>query len=139
MVTRNTIKIRYEGIQSLLKNISSGGCLFLCLLTIIEEVTGEVADVFDIIQISMKSHWLTPEFEVKNSIAILETFTDKIWARREVPALPNVINDNEFTIERWFNPNTKLEHFKRRFVDTWFDSKTVREGFLKEYYIYSYR
>ncbi|MBO7715806.1 MAG: hypothetical protein J6S85_19745 [Methanobrevibacter sp.] len=139
MVTRNTIKIRYNGIQTLLKHISDGGCLFLSLVSIIEEVTGQVADVFDIIQISMKSKWLTPEFEVNNSIAILETFTDKIWSRIELPALPSEIRENEFTIEKWYNPKTKFTHFRRRFVDTLISSKTVAEGYLKEYYIYSYR
>lgn len=121
-----------------MKYISSDGCLFLCLCMIIEEVTGKEADIIGIIQESLAKEYLANDFTVKDSLSLLKNFTGKTWKRVEVKKLPDVINDNEFTIEKWFNPKTKGNHFKRRFVDTLIDSQTVKIGYITEYYIYSY-
>ncbi len=64
------------------------------------------------------------------------TINQNAFKRIETPTLPSVINDNQFTIEKWFNPRTKFTHFKRRFVDTLQSSVTVKEGKVIEYYIY---
>ena len=131
------IKSRYKGIQSKLNQIGDYGCLFLCLCTIIEEVTGKPADVFSIIQESMSEGWLADDYTCKDSLAILNRFTGKKFKRVESITLPE-IKDNQFSIEKWYNPRTRYTHFKRRFVDTLISSVTVKEGYLKEYYIYSY-
>ncbi len=139
------IKSRYAGIQTKLKNISDGGCLLLSLCSIIEEVTGEYIDLITVIQTSRAKGWLTEDYEVKDSPALLNAFTGKTWKRREVQTLP-LIKDNEFTIEKWYREVvdaatgkvTKYTHFKRRFVDTLVSSVTVKEGELKGYYIYWY-
>jgi len=132
------IKTRYAGIQTRLKNISDYGCLFLCLCTIIEEVTGNYADIVNIVQESMAKKWLAEDYTVNDSIAILNAFTGKNFKRDIVKKLPDVIEDNQFTIEKWLNPKTKGNHFKRRFVDTLVSSVTVNTGYILEYYIYSY-
>ena len=132
------LKTRYSGIQTKLEKIGESGCLFLVLCTIIEEVTNKPADLIGIIQESMAKGWLTKEFEVKDSLSLLAAFTNKKWKRTEVSKLPDAIKDNEFTVEKWFNLRTKFTHFKRRFTDTLVSSVTVKEGFIKEYYIYSY-
>lgn len=132
------IKSRYAGIQSKLEGMDKTGCLFLCICTIIEEVTGLPCDIIGILQESMAKGWLDKDFTVKNSPAILHEYTGKKFRRVEVSTLPSVIKDNEFSIEHWVNPNTGKEHFKRRFVDTLTSSVTVKEGYIKEYYIYSY-
>ncbi len=134
----SVLKSRYAGIQTLLDRIGESGCLFLCLLTIIEEVTGYPADVIGIVKESIARGWLQKDFEVKDSLSLLSAFTGKNWKRVEVSKLPDVIRDNEFTIEKWFNPRTRFTHFKRRFVDTLVSSTTVKEGSIAEYYIYSY-
>lgn len=130
------IKSRYSGIQSKMKYIYEGGCLFFCLCTIIEEVNNMPCDICGLIQESMARGWLTPDFTVKDSPAILNCAIGRVFKRIETPTLPSVINDNQFTIEKWCNPRTKFTHFKRRFVDTLQSSVTVKEGKVIEYYIY---
>ena len=129
---------RYKGVQTKLKYISSDGCLFLCLCSIIEEITGQPADIINIVQESMAKKWLDNEFTVLDSLALLREFTGKTFRRLEVKKLPDVIKDNEFSIEVWQMPGSKGKHFKRRFVDTLIDSQTVKYGNIIEYYIYSY-
>lgn len=131
------IKSRYKGIQSKLKDIGNDGCLFLCLCMIIEEATGKPADIFSIIQESMLKNWLAKDYTCNNSIAILNNFTGKKFKRVISVTLPE-ITDNQFSIEKWYNPRTGYTHFKRRFVDTLESSVTVKEGYIKEYYIYSF-
>ena len=132
------IKSRYTGIQTKLKDISNYGCLFLSLCTIIEEVTEKEADIIGIIQESMAKKWLADDFTVNDSLAILSSFTGRNWKREIVNKLPDVIKDNEFTVEKWRNPKTGGNHFRRRFVDTLINSQTVKIGKLECYYIYSY-
>lgn len=132
------IKSRYIGIQTKLKNIGDGGCLFLCLCSIIEEFTNKPIDLLTVIQQSMAKKWITDDYEVKDALELLKAFTGKKWYRREVTKLP-LIKKNEFSIEKWFNERTGFTHFRRRFVDTLVSSVTVKEGVLQEYYIYWYK
>lgn len=108
------------------------------MCTIIEEITGKPADILMIIQESMAEGWLESDYTCKDSLAILERVTGRKFSRKIVTKLPDVINDNEFTIEKWHNSKTGYTHFKRRFVDSLKSSVTVKEGRIKEYYIYSY-
>ena len=137
-MTLTQIKERYTGIQTKLKTIDTDGCLFLCLCSIIEEVTNAPADIIGIIQLSKKRGWLSDDFTVNDSLEILRAFTGKIWKRTEPKKLPETIKDNEFSIEVWQKPNSKAKHFKRRFTDTLTNSQTVKIGSITEYYIYSY-
>ncbi len=130
------IKSRYSGIQTKMKCIYDGGCLFFCLCTIIEEVTNMPCDICGLIQESTARGWLAPDFTVNDSLAILNCATGRVFKRIESPTLPPVVADNQFTIEKWYNPRTKFTHFKRRFVDTLQSSVTVKEGKIIEYYIY---
>ena len=132
------LKSRYSGIQTRLKEIGNYGCLFLSICSIIEEFTGKEADIIGIVQESMARGWLERDFTVSSSIEILTAFTGKRWSRRIVQKLPDTIADNEYTVEKWLNPNTNGNHFRRRFVDTLIDSKTVKIGRIVAYYIYSY-
>ena len=132
------IKSRYAGIQSKFKGLDESGCLFLCLCTIIEEVTGFPCDIIGILQESLSKGWVQKDYNVADSLALLNEYTGKKFRRVEVTKLPAEIKDNEFSIEKWYNPRTSKIHFKRRFVDTLTSSVTVKEGFIKEYYIYSY-
>ena len=137
-MTRQEIKERYEGVQDYMGGIKDGGCLFLSLCTIIEEVTMKPADIAGIVRLSVNNGWIKLDYTVNNSIAILNHFTSKEWKRIEVSKLPTEIKDNEFTIEKWYNKSTGYNHFRRRFVDTLLNSQTVKKGKLEGYYIYSY-
>lgn len=132
------IKSRYIGIQTKLKSIGDYGCLFLCLCSIIEEVNGAPADILSIIQESMAEGWLADDYTCNDSIAILDRFTGRSFARTVTRTKPVEVKDSQFTVEKWFNPRTGYTHFKRRFVDTLASSVTVREGAIKEYYVYSF-
>ena len=132
------IKERYEGIQTKLNAIDSDGCLFLCLCSIIEEVTDKPADIIGIVQESTAKGWIGKEFYIKDSCAILSHFTGKKFKRERVLVLPTFTEKNEFSIEKWFTSRTGFTHFRRRFVDTLASSVTVNEGRIYEYYIYSY-
>ena len=132
------IKSRYAGIQTKMRQIGDYGCLFLALCTIIEEVTGKPIDLITVIQESKSKGWLAEDYTVTDSLSLLEAFTGKKWWRDIERKLPDVIADNQFTIEKWHNARTGYTHFKRRFVDTLTSSVTVKEGKIREYYIYSY-
>ena len=108
------------------------------MCTIIEEVTGLPCDIIGILQESLSKGWVQKDYTVADSLALLNQYTGKKFRRVEVSTLPSEIKDNEFSIEKWFNPRTGYTHFKRRFVDTLTSSVTVKEGFIKEYYIYSF-
>lgn len=139
MYNYKELKERYDGIQTKMKGIADGGCLLLALCSVIEETTGKPADLIGIIQKSLEKKYLLTDYTVNDSLMLLEEFTGKKWIRREVKELPIVINDNDFTIEKWYNPKTKGNHFRRRFVDTVTDSNTCRIGGIECYYIYTYR
>jgi len=137
------IKKRYSGLQDDLgivsKTLKDGACLLLSLCSIIDELSDKPCDIIEVINTAWDNKWMKWDYELIDSLALLNHFTGKRFSRTEVTSLPSVIKDNEFTIEKWYNPDTKYTHFKRRFVDTLKNSKTVKEGYIKEYYIYSYK
>lgn len=125
----------YNGLQSLFNNTDA--CHFLVLCTIIHESTGHSVNVFRLITRCVLKGWITESFFVNDAVAILEYATGHRWNVRCVKTLPAVIQENEFTEEQWFNPRTGFEHFKRRFLDTLLYSVTVKEGYIKQYRIYT--
>lgn len=132
------VKARYSGIQSVLLACGKNGCLFLSLLSIAEEVTGKPLDLISIINTAFELRCISSNFYVKDSVLLLSVLTGKIWKRRIVKKLPEVIGEKEFTIAKYYNPGTGYFHFRRRGFDSLVNSVTVRDGFVKEYYIYSY-
>lgn len=147
-MTLNAIKKRYEGIQTLMKNFSDSSCNLLSLCTVIEEVSGQPADLIGIVQwgrntkISKdsKTNIIDDDWTVNDNLAVLSKFSGKKkWKRTEVSELPKKIKDNQFTFEIWKKKPTDLAmHVKRRFVDTLINSQTVKTGKIVKYYIYEY-
>lgn len=129
---------RYEGIQSLLGKCGSDGCLFLCLLSIAEEVTGKRFDLIDTIHYCLKHDWLSDTFYVKDSLAILGYLTDKDWSRHSTSSLPSIGN-KDYSVVIYHNDKTGFTHYRRRPYDTLTSSVTVKEGYIQGYYIYSWR
>lgn len=132
-------KERYANIQTILGNCHTGGCLFLCLCSIAEEQTGKSIDLIDCIKTSLAKGWITSEFWVNDSLAILHYLTGKIWTRRTVSKLPSIMDTAEYSIMIYYNKRTNFHHYKRRGYDTLSSSVTVREGIVEGYYIYSWR
>lgn len=129
---------RYEGIQTLLGKCGSDGCLFLCLLTIAEDVTGTTCDLINTIHLCLERGWIDDTFYVKDSLSILSYLTGKEWKRRKVDSLPP-ISTNDYSIVIYHNNRTGYTHYRRRPYDTLESSVTVREGYIWGYYIYSWR
>lgn len=132
-------KDRYTGIQTLLGNCANGGCLFLCLCSIAEELTGHPVDLIDIIHKSLANKWITEQFYINDSLAILNHLTGKQWIRYTAGALPATIPVNDYTVAIYYNARTGFNHYRRRGYDTLTNSITVKEGTLVGYYIYSWR
>jgi hypothetical protein len=132
-----TVKERYDGIQTAFFNANRYACLFLSLLSIAEDVTGNPSDFIGMYKLCLKKHWIDKEFACLDQCAILKYLTGKTWKREVLTFLPLPVPDNMYTVEKWYNPRTKFTHFKRRFVDTITGSITVSEGKIKKYYCYT--
>lgn len=130
-------KERYSGLQTLLEDCGKYGCLFLCLLSIAEEMTGKRYDIITTIHLCMTKGWLSKDFFVNDNLSILEELTGVKWSRRTVSSLPT-IGERDYTVVKYYNEKTKYTHFKRRGYDTLVYSKTVAEGRIEGYYIYSW-
>ena len=133
------VRDRYEGIQTVLRKCGESGCLFLSILSIAEEVAGVSFDLINTIHICLQKRWITNDFECLDSLAILNYLTGKTWIRREVTRLTRDVAYNEYTIANYFNPRTGIIHRRRRGYDTIKNSVTVRDGYIKSYYIYSWK
>ncbi len=124
----------YDGLQTKLNN--EDACHFLCLCSIAHESTGHPVDVLGTIT-KVHRRWMESDYFVTNALAILEMLTRHKWTMRKESTLPSIIKDNEYTELLWENPKTGRQHFTRRYVDTVKNSKTVRDGYVKEYRIYT--
>lgn len=124
----------YDGLQTKLGN--EDACHFLCLCSIAHEFTGKPVDVLGTIT-KVHGKWMETGYYVTDALAILKMLTGHKWTIRKVPMLPPVIKDNEYTELLWENPKTGRQHFTRRYVDTVKNSKTVKDGYVKEYRIYT--
>lgn len=137
-----TVKDRYEGFQTLMGNYNKDGCHFTVLLTIIEEKMQELfpeykVDFIEAVRLCMSKGWLKEDFYVTDAIKILNFFTGYKWSRRKEEKLPLKLKNNEWTECNYYNPQTKREHFRRRTIDSLMDSVTVKNGYIKYYYIYT--
>ena len=134
------VRNRYEGLQTLLKACGDEGCHFLVLCSIADEYNithgRQLIDLVDAIHHCMHKKWLTSDYYSRADLPILEWMTDAKWSRKEVEELP-VIRDNEYTEAVYFNPTTNLKHYRRRGFDTRKKSRTVAEGYVLEYRIYT--
>lgn len=131
-----TVVERYSGLQSTLKVVGSEGCHFLVLCSIAEESSNKVLDLVEAIRVSQSKGWVAHDFLVRDAISLLNWMTGRKWTRKEVAKLETV-RDNDYTEVVYYNPRTKLRHFRRRGFDTLDSSKTVSEGHIEKYYIYT--
>ena len=127
---RDTIKKRYEGAQTFLKD----GCYFLSLMSIAEEVTGKPIDILEAIYYCVNRNYCRRDAWINNPCLILEAFTGKKWKLSKSPKLPAVVPDEMYTVEKWeLNGGN---HFRRRYMDTVIASNTVANGRFVEYYLF---
>lgn len=138
------LAIRYSGIQDKLKGIYEG-CHFLTLCSIAEEALQFIysnpnckVDLIDAVNLAYDKKFIDPGYEVSSNCGLLEALTPgHHWTQTTVSKLPKTIKDNQFTEVVYKNPRNNFKHYRRRSVDTLFDSVTVREGYILEYRIYT--
>lgn len=131
-----TMKSRFENIQSFLHCIDTDGCYFLSLLSIAEEYTKSKIDLIDAIWLARGNDLITDDYYVNDAPGLLTALTGHVWVMQKVTELPEVINDDEYTVAVWYNPRTQFKHFRRRYFDTLISSVTVKEGSIAYYHIF---
>ncbi len=129
------MKSRYEGSQNVLWGIRES-CFFLSLLSIAEEYTGKKIDLIDSARLCMNKGLLKSDYLVCDDCKILSLLTGKI-VKKEVRDHCYALRGNQYSIEKWMNREGTANHFKRRYFDVYENSRTVREGTLMCYYVYT--
>ena len=128
---------RYDGIQTVFKNAGNSGCLFLSLLSIIEDYTRLPVDFIYAYNKCIAMDIIDEDFYCKDQEKILEAFTGKKWKKTVVRELPSLVPLEMYTVAKWYNKRTDYTHFRRRGFDTLNNSVTVKEGKIIEYYCYT--
>ena len=133
------MKSRYEGIQNKLWGIREG-CFFITLCSIAEEYNLEhgdnKVDLIDAVNKAYQKGLLGDDYWVKDDCKILEFLTGKKVRRRQSQTC-GILDDNEYSAAKWLNKAGTANHFRRRYFDVYLNSKTVKEGTLVCYYIYT--
>ena len=142
---------KYIGLQSkifrekkFLGCMGDYSCLFLCLCSIAEEFLDSQHYVDMKVDVLSSALWakdaglLGDDWTCRDSVKILEGLTGFRWKREEVKKLPAVLARESFSVEKWYNKKTGFTHFRRRWGDTLDDSKTVKNGVLVCFYVFSF-
>jgi hypothetical protein len=118
-----------EGIQKELENIGKYGCGFLCLCHKMGIADSELLFYY---RQALKKDLVDSECYVKDW-GKLATFLcpDGQTYRCEKSNLKD--RKAAFYIEYWYNPRTKLRHFKLKDWDSLGESVTVKEGMIESY------
>lgn len=128
---------RYSGIQTVFKKAGESGCLFLSLLSIVEDYTRLPVDFIHAYNKCIGMGIIDEDFYCQDQEKMLETFTGKKWKKTVVKELPSIVPLEMYTVAKWYNERTKFTHFRRRGWDTLNNSVTVKEGKIVEYYCYT--
>lgn len=116
-----------EGIQKKLENIGKYGCYFLCLLKAAKWDENEIIKAYDE---ALKKGYIESDCYVcdPNGLAkFLFKIPLKVVKTNEKP------NGAVFYVEYWYNPDTKLHHFKLPNWDPLGKSNTVSNGYIESY------
>ena len=85
---------------------------------------------------AFEKNLVSSDYWVKNDCKLLEILTGKKVSKRQSQKC-GILEDNEYSIAKWLNKQGTANHFRRRYFDVYTDSKTVKEGTLVCYYIYT--
>lgn len=134
-MTQDEIRKRYSGIQTFLTD----GCYFLSLCSIAEECTGIRVDILDAISHSVTHGWATSDAFINEPCKILKYLTGgkTEWRLDVEPKVPEKVPEEMYVVLKYFNTRTGYTHFKRRYVDTLQDSRTVAEGKIISCYCFT--
>ena len=143
------IRDKYICLQSRLKSagvelakFGDYGCLFLCVCSIADEFnhsfyTGREVDIVKAYLDCFDKGWIGLNFYCKNQEAMLKHLTGFEWTKEVVEKLPEQLGEMTYTVEKWVNPKTGANHFKRRWGDTLRCSIANNGGTFQGYYMYT--
>lgn len=146
---RVDIMQKYIGLQTrfmeravMLSCMGAESCLFLCLCSIAEEWFGDFNKeerALDIAEFAVRCRdkGYIDDTWTCHTEDILRLATGVAWRKEEVKALPAIVPNEMYTVEKWYNPRTGYTHFRRRWGDTVKDSVTVREGQFVGFYTFT--
>lgn len=118
-----------EGIQKTLEKIGKYGCGFLCVCHAMGVQESELLTIF---RLCVKNNYIDEDCYV-NDWAALATYLSPTGQRYRVEKSNLKDRKAAFYIEYWYNPKTKLRHFKLKDWDPLGDSLTVKEGMIESY------
>ncbi len=118
-----------QGIQSALEKIGKYGCGFLCLCRLFGVSDSEMLTMY---YLAIENNLMDEDCYVKDW-GKLATFFAPDWEAYRCEKSNLKDNKAAFSIEYWYNPRTKLHHFKLKDWDPLKNSVTVKEGMIESY------
>lgn len=118
-----------QGIQSTLEKIGKYGCGFLCLC---KSFGVSDSDILTMYYLAIENDLMDEECYVKDW-GKLATFLAPDWETYRCEKSNLKDKKAAFHIEYWYNPRTKLHHFKLKDWDPLKNSVTVKEGMIESY------
>lgn len=118
-----------KGIQSALEKIGKYGCGFLCLCKLFGVSDSDMLTMY---YLAIENNLMDEECYVKDW-GKLATFLAPDWEKYRCEKSNLKDKKAAFYIEYWYNPRTKLHHFKLKDWDPLGDSVTVKEGMIESY------
>lgn len=118
-----------QGIQKTLENIGKYGCGFL---SVCHQLGVSDLETLLYYNICLRQGIIDAECYV-NDWGKLATFIDPDGNKYRVEKSNLKDKKAAFYIEYWYNPRTKLHHFKLKDWDPLGDSVTVKEGMIESY------
>ncbi len=118
-----------QGIQSALEKIGKYGCGFLCLCRMFGVSDSEMLTMY---YLAIENNLMDEDCYVKDW-GKLATFFAPDWETYRCEKSNLKDKKAAFYIEYWYNPRTKLHHFKLKDWDPLKNSVTVKEGMIESY------
>lgn len=118
-----------EGIQKELEMLGKYGCGFLCLCHVFGISDSDIMFYFRYLK---KKGVLDPDCFVNDWGKAATLMCDE-WETFRCEKSNTRDKKAAFSIEYWYNPKTKLHHFKLKDFDPLGTSQTVKEGMIESY------
>ena len=117
------------GIQKELEMLGKYGCGFLCLCEVFRIAESDIMFYF---RLAKKKGLVDPDCFVNDWGRLASLMADD-WETFRCEKSNTRDKKAAFCIEYWYNPKTKLHHFKLKDFDPLGNSQTVKEGMIESY------
>mgnify|MGYP003538924120 FL=1 len=115
-------------IQQKLGYLYSGGCYLLCLA----HYFGQDEDILKLYDYFLKKGYIDEDCFVKDPVSIVKYLSGNNYTVEKTTTKPT-LQPNDFIVEYWYNPRTKLHHFTLPDWDSLGFSTTRKEGVIESY------